>query len=406
MAQFVKLAWRNLWRNKRRTIITSASVFFGVVLSSFMRSMQEGSYDQYIRAIVNSYTSHIQIHKKGYWNDKIINNSFELNKTIESVLDKNSHITLYTPRFETFCLASSEDYTKGVMIMGVNPEKEDKITNISGKMRLGSYLKSGDEGVVLGSVLAKFLKLSVNDTLVLIGQGYHGTSAAGKFLVRGIIKHPSPELDRTLVVMDIGKCQELFSAPGLLTSMAIMVHDNKEVAETKDVLLRNLPTDLEVMDWEEMNELLMKQIESDRGSAVIIVDLLYLIIAFGIFGTIVMMMAERQKEFGVVMAVGMQKHKLILVVLLETVFIGMVGAITGIIASIPVLGYYYYHPIPFTGQAAEMMLEKGFDPVMFFSLDPLIFLKQALIVFLFTLAIGIYPVFNIWNLKITNALHN
>jgi len=150
----------------------------------------------------------------------------------------------------------------------------------------------------------------------------------------------------------------------------------------------------------------MKQIESDRGSAVIIVDLLYLIIAFGIFGTIVMMMAERQKEFGVVMAVGMQKHKLILVVLLETVFIGMVGAITGIIASIPVLGYYYYHPIPFTGQAAEMMLEMGFDPVMFFSLDPLIFLKQALIVFLFTLAIGIYPVFNIWNLKITNALHN
>jgi ABC-type lipoprotein release transport system permease subunit len=371
-----------------------------------MRSMQEGSYDQYIRAIVNSYTSYIQIHKKGYWDDKIINNSFELNKSIKSVLDRNNNITLYTPRFETFCLASSEDYTKGVMIMGVDPQKEDKITNISGKLKQGNYLKYGDRGVVLGSVLAKFLKLNVNDTLVLIGQGYHGTSAAGKFPVRGIIKHPSPELDRTLVVMDICKCQELFSAPGLLTSMAIMVHNNDEVAETKEMLLCNLSTDLEVTDWKEMNKLLLKQIESDRGSGMITIDILYLIIAFGIFGTIVMMMAERRKEFGVIMAVGMQKYKLMMVVLIETVFIGMVGAIAGIIASIPVLGYYYYHPIPFTGQAAEMMLEMGFDPVMFFSLDPLIFLKQALIVFIFTLIIGIYPVLNICKLEIKNALHN
>jgi len=95
----------------------------GVVLSFFYAFLcRKGSLrSSTIRAIVNSYTSYIQIHKKGYWDDKIINNSFELNKTIESVLDRNSHITLYTPRFETFCLASSEDYTKGVMIMGVNP---------------------------------------------------------------------------------------------------------------------------------------------------------------------------------------------------------------------------------------------------------------------------------------------
>jgi ABC-type lipoprotein release transport system permease subunit len=406
MAQYVKLAWRNLWRNKRRTLITSASVFFGVVLSSFMRSMQEGSYDQYIRSIVNSYTSYIQIHKKGYWDDKVINNTFELNQTIESKLKRNRDITVYSPRFETFCLASSQDFTKGVMIFGVDPQREDKITNISGKLIKGSYLKNKDDGVLLSSALAKFLKLNVNDTLVLIGQGYHGASAAGKFPVCGIIKHPSPELDRTLVVMEIKKCQELFSAPGLLTSMAIMVHGNDEVSETKNALLHSLPADLEVMDWKQMNELLLKQIDSDRGSGVITIGILYLIIAFGIFGTIVMMMAERKKEFGVIMAVGMQKHKLMLVVLLETVFIGMIGAIVGIVASIPILGYYYYHPIPFTGQAAEMMMKMGFDPSMFFSLAPSIFLKQALIIFIFTLIIGIYPVLNIWKLEITNALHN
>lgn len=406
MKQYVKLAWRNLWRNKRRTIITSASVFFGVVLSSFMRSMQEGSYAQYIRAIVNSYTGYIQIHKKGYWDDKVINNTFELNQSVRSKLNANKNITNYSPRFETFCLASTEDVTKGVMIFGIDPQREDKITNISGKLIQGSYLKKGDDGVILSSVLAKFLKLNINDTLVLIGQGYHGASAAGKYPVRGIIKHPSPELDRSLVAMEIKKCQDLFSAPGLLTSVAIMLHDNDETAETKKTLSNSLPADLEVMDWKEMNELLMKQIESDRAGDIIIIYLLYLIIAFGIFGTIVMMMAERKKEFGVILAVGMQKHKLMLVVLLETVLVGMVGAITGIFASIPVLGYYYYHPIPFTGQAAEMMMEMGFDPVLSFSLDPVILLMQALIIFIFTLAIGIYPVLNIWRLEITSALHN
>jgi len=406
MTQYIKLAWRNLWRNKRRTLITSASVFFGVVLSSFMRSMQEGSYDQYIRSIVNSYTSYIQIHKKGYWDDKVINNTFKLNQTIESELKRNKNITLYSPRFETFCLASSEDYTKGVMVLGIDPQREDKIINISGKLKQGHYLKNDEDGILLCSVLAEFLKMNVNDTLVLIGQGYHGASAAGKFPVRGIIKHPSPEVDRTLVIMEIKKCQELFSAVGMLTSMAIMVHDANEVADTKQTLVRSLPADLEVMDWKEMNELLMKQIESDRASDMIIIGILYMIIAFGIFGTIVMMMAERKKEFGVILAVGMQKHKLMFVVLLETVLVSMVGAITGIFASIPVLGYYYYHPIPFTGKAAEMMIEMGFDPVLSFSLDPLILLIQALTIFTFTLIIGIYPVLNIWKLDITNALHN
>ena len=406
MTKYIELAWRNLWRNKRRTIITSASVFFGVVLSSFIRSMEEGSYAQYIRSIVNSYTGYIQIHKKGYWDDKIINNSFELNQSVVSKLNGNKKITHYSPRFETFCLASTEDVTKGVMIFGIDPQREDKITNISGKLKQGNYLKSNDDGVILSSTLAKFLKLNIGDTLVLIGQGYHGASAAGKYPVHGIIKHPSPELDRSLVAMEIKKCQELFSAPGLLTSMVIMVHNNDEVADTKEALSHSLPANLEVMDWKEMNELLMKQIESDRAGGVITIDILYLIIAFGIFGTIVMMMAERKKEFGMIIAVGMQKYKLILVVLLETVFIGMIGAITGILASIPILGYYYYHPIPFTGQAAEMMLEMGFDPVMFFSLDPAIFLKQALIIFIFTLIIGIYPVLNIRKLEIANALHN
>ena len=117
MKDYIKLAWRNIWRNKRRTLITIASIFFGVLLSTFMTSMQEGSYDQYITAIVNSYSGYIQIHKKGYWDDKVINNSFEFTDSVKGELNKVEKITCYAPRLENFALASTEDITKGVMII-------------------------------------------------------------------------------------------------------------------------------------------------------------------------------------------------------------------------------------------------------------------------------------------------
>ncbi len=406
MNSYTKLAWRNIWRNKRRTLITTASIFFGVVLSAFMTSMQEGSYSQYISAIVNSYSGYLQIHKNGYWEDKIINNSFTYEKSIESELQRVSEITLYAPRFESFCLAASEDVTKGVMVLGIDPQKEDQITNLSGKLRQGDYLKNGDMGILLGSGLARFLKLEVNDTLVLIGQGYQGSSAAGKYPVRGIIKHPSPELDRTLVCMDIGNCQELFSAQHLLTSLVIMVHDNEEVAIAKNKLVQMSGNDLEVMDWEEMNQLLVKQIESDRAQGVITKGILYMIIAFGILGTVMMMVAERKKEFGMMLAVGMQKYKLIFIVILETIFLGLIGVIAGIAASIPLLTYFLFNPIPLTGQAEEMMLQMGFEPAMFFSMTPSVFYDQAFTIFIFTLIIGIYPVLNIGKLNIMQALRS
>jgi len=404
MNNYLKLAWRNIWRNKRRTLITTASIFFGVLLSAFMTSMQEGSYSQYITSIVNSYSGYLQIHKKGYWNDKIINNSFSSDKNIESALNSVKEITIYTPRFETYSLASSEDVTKGVMVTGIDPDKEDKITNISGKLKQGQYLKNGDNGILLGSSLAKFLNLKVNDTLILIGQGYHGASAAGKYPVRGIMKHPSPELDRILVYMDIKNCQELFSATNMLTSIVIMVNGNDEVTSAKNELVKLLGNDTEVMDWKEMNQLLLKQIDSDRASGVITKGILYMIIAFGILGTVMMMMAERKKEFGIILAVGMRKYKLIIIVMLETLFIGIIGVTAGIVASIPLIYYFLLNPIPLTGQAGEMMSQMGFEPAMFFSMTPSVFYNQALTIFVFVLVISIYPVWHICKLKVMNAL--
>lgn len=405
MKVYLKLAWRNLWRNKRRTLITSASIFFGVVLSAIMSSMQEGSYAQYIKTIVNFYSGYIQVHQKGYWNNQEINNSLEYS-AISTKLKDIKEITIFTPRLENFALAASEDITKGVMVIGISPQKEDRITGLSGKIINGKYLYDGDKGVVLGSALAKFLNLGVSDTLVLLGQGYQGVSAAGKYPVRGIIKQPSPDLDRIVVYMDVTASQDLFSASDRLTSIVIMVKNSEDVASAKKELISKLGPEYEVMDWKQINSILMKQIDSDRQSGIIMKGVLYMIIAFGIFGTVMMMTAERRKEFGVLIAFGMQKNRLSFVLVQETILLGLVGVITGIVASIPITWYFTLHPIPFSGQAAETMMQMGFEPIMSFSMTPSVFYNQAITIFIFTVIIGLYPVVNIHKLKISKALHS
>lgn len=404
MNKFIQLAWRNIWRNKRRTLITGASVFFGVVLSSVMTSMQEGSYAQMIRTIVNSYSGHIQVYKKGYWDDKVINNTLEYTPAVNALIHGIPRIATVAPRIESFALASGTELTKGVVVIGIAPDKEDSITSLSKKIISGRYLNPGDSGVVLGSSLARYMQLRVNDTLVLLSQGYHGVSAAGKYPVRGIIRQPSPELDRSAVYMDLKQCQDFFSATGRLTSVVIMVQGNGYVDEVRHELQKKLGASFDVKDWKEINRILLKQIDSDRASGAIIKGILYLIIAFGIFSTVMMMTLERRKEFGVLTAIGMQKTRLSLMLLLETVFIGFVGSFSGIVASLPVVGYYYYHPIRFTGQAAESMLQMGFEPVMSFTLSPAVFFQQALTILIFSLIIGLYPVLFVRRLKVNTAL--
>ncbi|MBT3209802.1 MAG: ABC transporter permease [Bacteroidetes bacterium] len=399
-----KIAWRNLWRNRRRTSIAISSILFGVLFSAIMSSMQEGSYTNMVDIAVKFYSGSIQIHKKGYWENQKINNTFESSPEIIAALENEKNISFYTPRLESYALASSEEITKGALVLGIDPEKEDKVTNVKAKMKTGNYLKQDDDGVLIAEGLADYLKLKLNDTLVMIGQGYHGVSAAGKYPIRGIIKHPNPEFNRLLILMEISNCQNFYSAENLLASYVVMLDDYRNMTEIQNNLKAAINDNHEVMTWEEMQPVLVQQIESDRGTAVVFKIILYLVIGFGILGTIMMMMSERKRELGVIVAVGMQKLKLMRILFIETMLIGLVGVIAGIIVSFPITYYLYLNPIPLTGQTAEVMINYGFEPVMKFAIDPKVFYNQALAVFAITIVISIYPIYNISKLRVIEAL--
>ncbi|MDZ7777782.1 MAG: ABC transporter permease [Bacteroidales bacterium] len=404
MKTIIIIAWRNLWRNKRRTLITAASVFFGVIFSTVMSSMQEGSYDSNVKNSVRFYTGYLQIQHQDYWEEKTLENHLTYDKALFQRIQQNAMVKNITPRLEYFALASRESATKVAQVTGINPDMEKEVTNITSNIEQGRYLEKGDAGVVIGSLLAENLGLGVGDTITLTGQGYRYATAAGLFPVVGIVDFPSQELNKTMVYMALKTCQQFYNAPDMLTSVSVMITDNDKLAEVQNKIGSLLPEDYTTMNWKEMMPALVQQIESDRAGGYIFMAILYMIILFGILGTIMMMIAERRRELGVMMAVGMKRLKLAAVIIIETFFIGVLGAITGILGSIPIVGYYVNNPIPLEGKTAEVMESYGWEPFMFFSSEPRIFYLQAIIVFILTVVVAIYPVTKIFTMKEINAL--
>jgi len=405
MTTNLKLAWRNIWRNKRRTLITVASIFFGVLLSAYMTSMQEGSYSKMVEIVVKFYSGYIQVHHQEYWENKSINNSFDYDQLLVDQLKENKEIDFVIPRLESFGLASADELTRGTAIFGIVPDLENQLTGIAGKIVEGVYLKDVDDGVVIGEGLAKYLKLQIKDTLVIITQGYHGISAAGKFPVNGIIRHVSPELNKSIIYMELKTCQYFLGAENKLTSLVVNVADNEVMNRLLGKLKSEIRPPFSVMSWEEMQPEIVQQIESDRAGGVIMKAILYIVIAFGMLGTIMMMMAERRREFGVMVSVGMQKGKLASVLFIESLLIGILGILSGVAVTLPLLFIQAQYPIPLTGETAKLMEDFGFEPYMFFSTAPEVFWQQAISIFVLSVLVGIYPVVSTHRIEAIKALH-
>jgi ABC-type lipoprotein release transport system permease subunit len=401
-----KLVWRNLWRNKRRSIITIASVFFAVFFAVLLRSMQFGTYSKMIENVVGTYSGFVQIHKKGYWDEQIIDNAMPDNAPWMGQMADVSRVKSALPRLEGFALAATEQLTKGVLVVGMKPSLEIEFMKLETRLVGGEMLSENDQGIMLGEGVAKYFNLGINDTMVMLSQGYQGVSARGKFPVRGIVKLPSPVLNNSLVMLSLPEAQYFYGAEGLITSVVVHVDDDRFTERVIRSLESKIDTaQFEVMGWQDMLPELVQAIEADSSGGVIMLLILYMIITFGIFGTVLMMTAERKHEFGILLSIGMKRVKLATVLVMESVFMAAVGVFTGLIAVFPLLVYFYHHPIQFGERAQKAMEEYGFEAVMPASLDPQIAYTHALIILGISIALSIYPIIHVMRMKPVDAMH-
>ncbi|MBN1129015.1 MAG: FtsX-like permease family protein, partial [Chitinispirillaceae bacterium] len=268
-----------------------------------------------------------------------------------------------------------------------------------------SFFSARDSSALAGEKLAAYLDLDVGDTLVLLGQGFQGISAAGKYAVAGIVRFGSPELNSQTVYLPLSACRSLYSAPGRVTSLVLDLDKPDAAHRVRDALRARLDRNTyEVMSWDQMLVELVQQIASDNIGGLIMLGILYLIVGFGIFGTILMMTTERRREFGMLNAIGMTKKRSVVMVLWETVFIAIIGVAAGIAAAFPLIYYYHVHPIRLTGEAAHVMIDYGIEPVMPFLLDSRLFLAQTAVVLAITAVASLYPVLSIAGMQAIKAM--
>jgi ABC-type lipoprotein release transport system permease subunit len=404
MKDYIKIAWRNLWRNKRRTLLTITSVLFALFLALIVRSMQLGSYSSMVESAVKTSTGYIQVHEKGYWADKSIDNTFETSPELEKKILANPNVTQITPRLESFALLSSGKQTKGAAVIGTLPVSEDEVSGLKSRVISGEYFTDQDREILIAEGLAQYLKVKVGDTVVVLGQGYHGVTAAGAFPVKGIIKFVQPDMNNMMTYIPLSLAQELYATPGRLTSLSIMLADPDMMYKTRDEISLIDPDKLEVMVWKEMMAELVQAIEGDNISGLFSLGVLYMVVGFGILGTILMMTKERRREFGIMVAVGMRRYKLAIIVFFETLIISIIGILAGIVTSFPIILYFYHNPIPLTDEAADAMLEYNMEPVMPFLLEPGYFVSQSFVVIAITFLTLIYPMTVISRFKVINAI--
>ncbi|MBX2815598.1 MAG: FtsX-like permease family protein [Saprospiraceae bacterium] len=406
MTTLVKLAARNIWRNRRRTLITAASILFAVFFSILMTSIQRGTWGHMVDSVVRYHFGYVQIHKAGFWEDRSIDNAMHPEDLAETLSDAPELRSL-VPRIESFALASLGSRTKGALVIGIDPSLEDSFTSLRNRVAKGSYLANGDDGVLIAEGLAEYLDLQINDTLVLISQGYHGTNAAGKYPVKGMVHLSNPELNKQMIYMELAAAQWFYGAEGLVTTLVADLNQASAMDEFVGFARSRLDTaSYEIMDYTEMLPDLIQARELDLAGGQIFLLILYLIVSFGIFGTLLMMVKERSYEFGILKAIGMRSSQINIMLWLETMALGLIGCCAGVLFALPIIHHLKRNPIRMQGNYAEAYEQFGVEPVLPASTDPQIFIMQALTIFAIISLLSLYPILKIMRLEPVKAMRN
>ncbi len=343
-----RLAWRNIWRQPRRTWLTVSAIAFAVFLLVFTIPVQMGAYDIMIDYSVRVFHGHAQIQRPGYQDRPQIRNAITGVHDLAESLRRSGEFGAVAVRASGFALASSETRSYAAQVVGVEPQYEPGASTIPGLVKQGRFL-SGNNALeaVIGSALARNLKAKPGDELVLLGSGKDGSVAATIVSVAGVFESGSQDMDRYFVEIPLGTFQDVFSMGDSAHSIVVVGEPLKKQPQLMQALHAHLPadSDLAVLGWQQLMPGLMEGIQVDKVSGFVFMGLLVLVVVFSIFNTFVMSVLERTKEFGLMLALGARPARIAKLVMLETFLLTAVGLAIG--ASIGWAVTLYLHSYGF-----------------------------------------------------------
>jgi len=402
----LRMAWRNLWRHKRRTWLTVGAMIFSNLLLVFMISLQFGSYRMMIDNTLKSYTGHMQVQLEGYNDDSKIRNSFDNIIPLAEQLRQTLNTSRVAARGVAFAMTSSEMRSYGLQIVGVEPGYEPEVSTLSGLLKKGQFFSGNNaEEIIIGSILARNLRVDIGAELTLLGSGRDGSFAAGVVLVTGIFESGSNDVDRSMAQIPLGYFQSLFSMGNQGHNIVINAEDLSlvDVLQSKVSHVIASRKELVLLDWNQLQPGLQQAIQADMFSAWFMYAILIVLVAFSVLNTQLMSVLERTREFGIMMALGVKPVRLGALVITETTLMSTLGLAIG--AGLGALLAYYLSLVGFSYPGMEEMAGKfNLPDRMYPSLSLLSVFLGPCIVFICSLLASVYPALRLFFLHPVSAM--
>ncbi len=407
----VKIAWRNVWRNRRRSLLTLAASSFGLAVLIFYFAFSDGIHTQMINNATRTSLGHIQIFAHNYRADRVIEHAIADPESALGVLNGAKGVSLVLPRVESYGLVSSPANSVGVLILGVDPAKERSATRIHNTLIRGQYLGT-DQGrvgeIMIGDMLAKRLKAEVGEKIVLFSQAADGSMANALFRVKGIFRTGAEAMDLGTAYITLNRAQEFFVLGPRITSFLLYVDDIDRADSIRSDLASRLPPGLfEALSWKELDPSLLQTTQLDDAITQILCLMIFLVIAMGIVNTLVMSVFERTREFGVLLAMGMEPRDVVTMVSIESLVLGSTSLVLGMAVGLSVSLYFASHGINLTRWTQGVSVGSAFmEPILYPDVRLLSVAKSCAAVIIITLVSGLYPALKASRLEPVAALRH
>lgn len=324
------IAWRNIWRNRRRSMIVLISIVVGITAVMFNDGLSIGMISQMLENSIGSHVSHIQIHAKGFNDNRVIQNAIPRPSDVERALESTPEVRHWSPRVLSFGLLSSALNSSGGVIVGVDPEREKEVTTIKQSMIEGEYLSGAAHEVVIGRRLADKLKVGVGDKVVGMASALSGDVGSDLFRVVGVFETVSSEFDKAYMFTSIGNARSMLELEDRVLEYAVIVQDIDRVQTVAAELRQKLGDDYEVLTYIDLLPILVSQVDMYQSMMYVVYLIIALAMIFGIVNTMLMSVFERIQEFGVLMAIGMRVRRIFVMVVFEAGLLGIIGTAAGL----------------------------------------------------------------------------
>lgn len=362
VSQALRIGWRNLWRNRRRTLLTSGGIAFAVLLVVSSMCLQFGSYAAMEDTATSLLAGHLQIVNPAYLDDGGLDDALRDAPALTAVLERQPGVRAVAPRTEAFVLASVGRRSFGAQVLGVDPERERQVVTLHRRVTEGRYLEAADEAVV-GAALARNLGAAVGDEVVLLGSGRRGGVAAMVVRISGIVSAGIPELDRALLLVRIDAMRDAFDLGDDAHTLVVRTDDPGRVQSVADTLAERLSgaAPILVRTWHEVMPELYQAIEIDRRSGQVFYWIIMIIVAFSVVNTFIMTVFERTREFGMLMAIGMRPARILVMLQCEALCLWLVGAGFGLALALALNLLLAGTGVPL-GDAVEQLAQQMYMP--------------------------------------------